>query len=201
MTVSAGTPRLRLTVAWYVLVLLLVAVSERPCAAGLAGTLGDLVGLVLIAATSLGRIWTSTFIAGLKDERLVTTGPYARCRNPLYALSLVGGFGVGLASGSVLLAGATLLVLLMLYLRAIVAEERFLAERHGEAFRRYCEEVPRLWPKLRPASAAPTSVELNVAIYAKAFRDAGSFILIFVLLQLVDVLRAQGWLPTLLKLW
>lgn len=200
MTVSASTPRLRLTLAWYLLVLLLVALSERPCGQGFAGALGDVAGLILIAAASLGRIWTSTFIAGLKDQHLVTTGPYARCRNPLYALSLVGGVGVGLATGSVVLTVATALVLLILYLRAISAEERYLSERHGEAFRRYCAEVPRLWPRA-PASSSAPSVEINVAVFAKAFRDAGSFILIFVVLQLLDVLRAQAWMPTLFSVW
>lgn len=200
MTVSASTPRLRITLFWYLLLLVAVAVSERPCAEGFFGALADLVGLVLIAAASLGRVWTSVFIAGLKDAQLVTTGPYSRCRNPLYALSLVGGTGVGLATGSMFLTVATVVLLLMLYLRAIIAEERYLAERHGEAFRQYCAEVPRLWPR-RAGRAYPTTVEVNVAVYAKAFRDAGSFVLLFVLLQLIDVLRAQGWLPTLTELW
>jgi len=200
MTASASTPRLRVTLCWYLLLLLAVAVSARPCADGFPGALGDLVALVLIAAASLGRVWTSVFIAGLKDAHLVTTGPYSRCRNPLYALSLVGGTGVGLATGSVTLTVATMVLLFVLYLRAILAEERYLAERHGDAFRQYCAEVPQLWPR-GATRAYPASVEVNVAVYAKAFRDAGSFILLFVLLQLIDVLRAQGWLPTLLTLW
>jgi protein-S-isoprenylcysteine O-methyltransferase Ste14 len=197
---SASTPRLRLTLVWYLLVLVLVALSERPLAHGLIGATSDVAGFVLIAAASLGRIWTSTFIAGLKDQHLVTSGPYARCRNPLYALSLVGGVGVGLASGSLILTAATLIVLLVLYLRAISVEERFLGERHGEAFRRYCAQVPRLWPRA-PVGATPPAVEVNVAVFAKAFRDAGSFLLIYAIVQLLDALRASGWLPTIVKLW
>lgn len=200
MTVSASTPRVRLTFAWYLVVILLVAVSHRPLSAGLAGAVVDLAGLVLMSGAALGRMWTSTFIAGQKDAQLVTAGPYAVCRNPLYALSIVGGVGVGLVTGSALLTLGSLVVLVVVSLRAIRAEERFLLARHDDAFRRYCSEVPRLFPNWQ-RYAPPPAVEVNVPVYAKAFRDAGSFILIFVLLQLADVLREAGFLPTLLTLW
>ncbi|NJO12725.1 MAG: hypothetical protein HC872_03805, partial [Gammaproteobacteria bacterium] len=71
---------------------------------------------------------------------------------------------------------------------------------HGDAFARYCAAVPRLLPTWRKA-ATPPSVEVNVAVYRKAFIDAASFMLIFVLLKLLDALHAAGRLPTLLELW
>lgn len=200
MTVSASTPRLRLTLAWYVIVILLVAVSHRPLAQGIAGSFADIAGLLLMSSAALGRIWTSTFIAGQKDAQLVTHGPYSICRNPLYALSIVGSAGVGLAAGSAVLTVATFALVLVVSLRAIGAEERFLLSRHDAAFRRYCTEVPRLLPAWK-RYAPPPVIEVNVLVYAKAFRDAGSFILIFVILQLVDALRAARLLPTLLTLW
>ena len=200
MTVSASTPRLRLTLAWYVALILLVALSGRPCACGWLGGLADVAGFVLVAVAALGRIWTSLFIAGLKDAQLVTSGPYAACRNPLYIFSLVGGIGIGLVTGSLVLTIATLMVLLALYLQAIRAEERFLADRHGEEFRRYCASVPRLVPSWQRA-VPPEKVEVNARVFAKAFIDAASFFLLFALLELADVLRAAGALPTLLTLW
>lgn len=200
MTVSASTPRLRLTVVWYLVVILLVAASSRPLSSGLGGAIADIAGLVLMSGAALGRIWTSAFIAGQKDAQLVTDGPYAICRNPLYALSIVGGLGVGLAAGSVVLTICTLALLVVVSLRAIGAEEKFLLSRYGDAFRRYCADVPRLMPAWQ-RYAPPATVEVNLPVYAKAFRDAGSFILIFVLLQLADVLRAAGLVPTLVTLW
>jgi len=200
MTTSASTPRLRLTLAWYVLLLALVATTSRPCAAGLLGALGDFAGLLLMTVAVLGRLWSSVFIAGYKDEHLVTVGPYAYSRNPLYAFSIIGGLGVGLASGSLLLAAATLVVLWSLYWRAILAEEKFLQKRHGEVFTRYCAQVPRLWPSFR-SSSTPASVNVNVAVYRKAFVDAASFVFIFALIQLLDAVRAAGLLPTLFNLW
>lgn len=200
MTVSASTPRLRLTLAWYLVLIALVALSYRPWSGGFAGAIADLAGLVLMAAAALGRIWTSAFIAGQKDTQLVTGGPYAKCRNPLYALSIVGDLGVGLAAGSVVLTICTLALLLVVSLRAIRAEEKFLLSRYGEAFRRYCADVPQLMPAWGRHSP-PATIAIDVPVYAKAFRDAGSFIVIFVLLQLVDVLRAAGVMPTLFRLW
>jgi protein-S-isoprenylcysteine O-methyltransferase Ste14 len=200
MTTSPSTPRLRLTLTWYVVVIVLVAVSNRPWSSGFIGALADLAGLLLMSGAALGRIWTSAFIAGQKDAQLVVNGPYAICRNPLYALSIVGGLGVGLTTGSLTLTIATLALLLGVSLRAIGAEEKFLLSRYGDEFRRYCADVPRLLPAWQ-RYAPPAAVSVNVPVYAKAFRDAGSFILIFVLLQLADVLRAAGLLPTLVTLW
>ncbi|HSD75053.1 MAG TPA: methyltransferase, partial [Steroidobacteraceae bacterium] len=103
MTTSISTARVRLTLAWYALVVLLIAVSERPWTHHWSGAAALVLGLLLMSCAALGRAWTSLFIAGHKDERLVTTGPYALCRHPLYALSLLGGLGVGLASRSVVI--------------------------------------------------------------------------------------------------
>ena len=95
MTSSPSTPRLRITLALFVVVLALVAVSERRWATGLAGEALHLAGLACIAGAALGRVWSSVFIAGYKDASLVRSGPYAALRHPLYALSLLAAVGVG----------------------------------------------------------------------------------------------------------
>ena len=41
-----------------------------------------IAGFLCVALACLGRIWCSVFIAGHKDEMLVTTGPYARLPSP-----------------------------------------------------------------------------------------------------------------------
>jgi hypothetical protein len=153
-----------------------------------------------MSGAALGRIWTSLFIAGLKDERLVTSGPYARCRHPLYALSLLGGLGVGLASRSVVILAITLALQALLHLRALRIEERNLLTRHGEAFRRYREEVPKLLPRA-PTDRGPDEVTVNARIYWKAFLDAGSFIALYAAILSAEALRAADRLPTLIVLW
>lgn len=200
MTTSVSTPRLRMTLAWYAIVLLLVAVSERPWSHHWSSDFASVAGLLLMAGAALGRVWTSAFIAGSKDERLVTLGPYSLCRHPLYAWSLVGGLGVGLASRSVVLLALTLILLAALHARAIRDEERLLGDRFPDAFRRYREEVPCLIPRtLR--SHEPLEVRLGAAVYWKAFLDAGSFIALYAAIAVLDGLHAAAVLPAWFVLW
>jgi len=194
MTTSASTPRLRITQGWYLIVLLLVAVSERPWSQHWSGDLASITGLLLMAGAAFGRVWASAFIAGYKDERLITAGPYSLCRHPLYAFSLLGGLGVGLASRSVVILGITMLLLGVLYIPAIRGEERMLSARHAEAFRRYRDEVPCLIPRTLK-SRAPPEVQLNVALYWKSFLDAGSFIALYAAIAVLDSLHAADVLP------
>lgn len=200
MTTSASTPRLRITHGWYVIVLLLIAVSERPWSHHWSGDVASAAGLLLMAGAALGRMWTSAFIAGHKDERLVTVGPYSLCRHPLYALSLLGGLGVGLASRSVVILFITLTLLALLHRHAIRLEEQMLRGRYGDEFRRYCDEVPSLIPRTL-TTRAPDELQLKVSLYRKAFLDAGSFVALYVLITALDGLRARQCLPSWLVLW
>jgi protein-S-isoprenylcysteine O-methyltransferase Ste14 len=200
MTRSASTPRLRLILLWYLLVIVLVAVSERPWTHHWSGEVARVLGLVLVAAGALGRIWCSAFIAGYKDEQLVTGGPYSLCRNPLYAWSMLAGIGIGLASGSVTLLAATVVVLAVLHLRAIRDEERALLERYGEAFRRYCAQVPRFLPR-RWRAEVPSNANVNFGVFRKSFLDAGSLFVLFAAISTCDVLRRTFHWPAALVLW
>ena len=106
MTESASTPRLRATFAIY-LALIAATPVVGPRKSRWAGVaVAGVAGFVCVALACLGRIWCSLFIAGHKDEVLVTTGPYAHCRHPLYSFSMVGALGLGLASKSPLLGAA-----------------------------------------------------------------------------------------------
>ena len=108
MTRSASTPRLRLTLLYFVALLVATALCapRHP-----PGALLQAAALLLVAGACLGRIWCSVFIAGRKDAAIVTHGPYALCRHPLYSLSFVGGIGLALATGSFTLVAATAIVL------------------------------------------------------------------------------------------
>jgi protein-S-isoprenylcysteine O-methyltransferase Ste14 len=105
-----------------------------------------------------GRAWAAgcagrhTREARIEAPQLVTGGPYRYVRNPIYLASVVLGFGmVGLIGDPVLL-GMHLGVCVLLYAGIVPAEERFLSERFGEEYSRYCEHVPRMWPRWTPWS-------------------------------------------------
>jgi protein-S-isoprenylcysteine O-methyltransferase Ste14 len=199
MTTSASTPRLRLTLLWYLGLLATVAVSRPAMLSAPATVVIDMLALLLVGVAVLGRIWCSVYIAGRKDEHLVIDGPYSTCRHPLYTLSLAGGAGLGLATHSMLLTGATLLVLGVLFARAAVAEEAFLAQRHGEAFHAYARTTRRFWPRFA-RQAMPERLLIQPRVLWKAFVDAGAFVLLYALVVAARQAQALQGLPTLFDL-
>jgi protein-S-isoprenylcysteine O-methyltransferase Ste14 len=199
MTTSRSTPRLRLTALLLAAVLLLVAVAEKPLSTGAAAALLPWLGFVLVVLAALGRVWASSFIAGRKDRDLVTAGPYARCRNPLYAFSWLAMVGIGFASRSISLTITLAIVFAWLYARAARHEETFLAETHGAAFRRYAATTPAFLPRAT-APVLPGTWTIHPAVFAKAFVDAASLLGFFALVRIADLAQQAGWLPTLLRL-
>ncbi len=199
MTTSRSTPRLRLTATVLAGLLLLVATTERRWTQGLAGQLLQLGGFACVACAALGRIWTSLFIAGFKDQRVVRSGPYSRLRHPLYALSLLAMLGVGLTSRSLAIAVALPVLSAALYLRAARAEDLHLAAIHPAEFEQYRRAVPAFVPG-GPGEPLPDSLEIRPRVFRKAFLDAGSLLGYWGLLQIADLLQQSGITPTLLSI-
>jgi len=106
-------------------------------------------GLVLLAGA-----WRVLFEAQ-RTGKLAVVGPYRYVRHPQYAGFIVIMIGF-------LFQWPTLLTLLMfpilvaLYVRLAHKEEREVAEHFGEVWRRYAEETPRWFPRIRSRPHAPT---------------------------------------------
>lgn len=189
MTDSASTPRLRATFAIYVaLVAATAIVGPRTIPPGIDYFCGAL-GFVCVALACLGRIWTSVFIAGHKDVELVTHGPYALCRHPLYACSILGALGLGLTTRSALLALAVVVLIAALLVYAAAGEEQFLADEFPERFREYTLATPNKWWPRRGAMPLPLHLDVHPAVYWKSFLDAGSFFLLYLLVALATEYR------------
>jgi len=183
-----------------VLVIGLVACSERPLLTGAWSPVAAGIGFALVVFAALGRAWTSLFIAGYKDTRLVRTGPYAACRHPLYALSLLGMAGLGVGTRSLTLTAALLVVAWALHRRAMADEDALLEATHGEAARAYRAAVPALWPRWSGYDV-PASLEIRPPVVWKAFLDAATLLLGFALVDIAHLLQAAGVTPSLLRLW
>ena len=116
---------------------------------GLAGVLLAWLGAALSvwAKLTLGRWFSASF--GVKPEHeLITTGPYALVRHPMYTSLVTLGVGLGLAFDSVLTVGMALLYLVPFALHTYI-EEQIFAKHFGEAWREYAARVPRLVPGWR----------------------------------------------------
>ena len=188
MTESPSTPRLRATFAIYVaLIIATVIVGPRQVPPWLYYSL-SIAGFVCVTLACLGRIWCSVFIAGHKDSDLVTQGPYSLCRHPLYAFSLLGALGLGLTTRSPLLCVLVVGLIAALVIYAASCEEQFLAEEFPERFKAYVLDTPNMWwPRGR--QVLPEKLDVRPAVFWKAFLDAGSFFLLWLLVILAAEIR------------
>lgn len=94
-------------------------------------------GLALWITTHMG--WRNAF-----GERkgLITSGPFALSRNPVYVVTLVGLCGWALLIGSPLVSGL-LIAWGLLYIAAPFLEEPWLEREYGEAYQAYKTKVRR----------------------------------------------------------
>ncbi|MEG1824375.1 MAG: isoprenylcysteine carboxylmethyltransferase family protein [Cloacibacillus sp.] len=110
-------------------------------------------GIILVLLGQLLRFWAAGFIPKYRTETigapvLITWGPYAYVRNPLYAGNALMGLGWSLmvSWGWV---GAFAAAFFLLYsLIVIPAEESFLGEKFGSSYTEYKSKVPALFPIL-----------------------------------------------------
>jgi protein-S-isoprenylcysteine O-methyltransferase Ste14 len=118
----------------------------------------DVLGIGIPFLGGFLRVWAASHRgrwASLYDGEvalLITTGPYAYIRHPLYIANLLIGAGFIFLSGAFPLALILLSFCAFYHLLLIPAEEDFLKERFGKEFDLYCETVPRYLP-IRMASA------------------------------------------------
>jgi protein-S-isoprenylcysteine O-methyltransferase Ste14 len=155
MTVARFLERRRTLATGLMPVALLVAAWLTP---GLRPRVAWLVaGTAVVAAGEVIRVWAAGHHP--KHDALITSGPYAHTRNPLYLGSAVMGVGFCLLSqlwwSWLLVAG----VLVAFYLPTVNEEERHLAKVFGDAYQRYIAQVPRFAPRLRAHCAGDDAGE------------------------------------------
>lgn len=105
------------------------------------------IGVTFYAQVAMGTSWRIGVDEAERTE-LVTTGPFALVRNPIFAAMLPTGLGLALLVPSeVAFAGfAGLAVALELQVR--VVEEPYLRRTHGAAYADYAARVGRFFPGL-----------------------------------------------------
>lgn len=104
--------------------------------------LGDL--LIMVAMWMVFRVFKensfgSATVEGAKDQRVISTGPYAVVRNPMYASAAVYFIGMSLALGSYWGLIASVVTILGLVWR-LFDEEKFLA-KNLPGYAEYCAKV------------------------------------------------------------
>jgi len=108
-------------------------------------------GLVLVFLGQTIRFWAAGSIEGYRSERvnakvLVTWGPFAIVRNPLYLGNGLIGLGWSLLSGPLAIPVFLCSFLVLYGFLIIPHEESFLKKQFGKAYLDYMATTPRLIP-------------------------------------------------------
>jgi protein-S-isoprenylcysteine O-methyltransferase Ste14 len=104
-------------------------------------------GFILLAAA-----W-KVLHAAQRERRLASTGPYARIRHPQYAgfVLIMTGF---LLQWPTLVTLAMYPILVFMYVRLALREEREARAQFGADYERYAARTPRFFPRLGATAAA-----------------------------------------------
>jgi protein-S-isoprenylcysteine O-methyltransferase Ste14 len=124
-------------------------------AVDVAGLVLAVVGILatLVAQNAMGNSWRIG-VDQQETTTLVTGGPFALVRNPVFTTMTTAGLGLVLLAPNIigLLGLATLVAAIQLQVR--VVEEPYLLATHGTAYRDYAARVGRFLPGLGLLPAA-----------------------------------------------
>ena len=130
-----------------------------------------IIGLLVTMSGQLIRgltIGLAYIIRGGKEgkvyaEKLVTTGIFNHCRNPLYVGNILMLLGVGILSNSLLYVAVIMPLFLVIYQAIVLADENFLRSKFGESFDNYCSRVNRWIPSVKGIGATFGSMQFKAA--------------------------------------
>ena len=105
------------------------------------------MGLPVVILGELIRVWSAGYLSKLSS--LVTAGPFALCRNPLYVGSFLISVGYFFMCNRLDAWIAGVALFWLFHGGAVIYEERLLRDAFGDDFAGYCKVVPRFLPRLR----------------------------------------------------
>ncbi len=166
--------------------MLIYSAEPQPTGAGI-GLLIILLGewVRLSALRSIGAP-SRTRTAGAPN--LITWGMYAHVRNPLYVGNFLIYIGLVVLGGGPwlpLLLALTVAYFIFQYALIIRLEESVLAEKFGEPYSAYCQEVPRVIPRLGSGSYRKADIVRRPWLKTIKIEKSSLFSLSVIILALV----------------
>jgi protein-S-isoprenylcysteine O-methyltransferase Ste14 len=166
-----ATPLWLRSVSYYTLFALVVygalpaaglAVGARLRLPGLLPVPWNLVGIAPVTLGVAGALWClaifyrrgrGTAVPYDPPHRLITSGPYAYCRNPMVASNVLALLGLALIQRSWVLLAVVLVGGRLLHVYHRTVEEPALVRRFGSQYERYRRRTP-MWIPRRPSPGA-----------------------------------------------
>lgn len=162
-----------------------LVVFGRPTRSSIAKGVPIAVAGELLRCWAVGYTGTTTRADRVTAPELVTAGPYAHVRNPLYvgnfitaagfALAFTGGLG---KTKRAALAALGLGTMLAVYATIVPHEEAFLARTFGDDYADYQARVPALGWRLQPAQFSRGTYDPSAILEAetKTFATFGAML-------------------------
>ena len=151
------------------------AMAKRPYVSAAHELHADAAVVVLMLACWAVRIWGSSYLRpstvwspNSRTDSLITSGPFAYSRNPLYLgnVLMALGFGMLAPSWGWLIINVLNIAFVVMLIRW---EERGMRARYGERFAEYCARVPQLFPRLTPGVHSGGDASLLEGFRAEIF--------------------------------
>ena len=115
--------------------------------------LGVAVRMAVVGVTPANTSGRNT--RSQKADQLNTAGAYSVCRNPLYVGNYLIWLGIVAVPHHAWLIATFTLTFWLYYERIIAAEEDYLEDKFGDAYRRFAASTPCVLPRLTGWAAAP----------------------------------------------
>lgn len=151
-------------------------------------------GIVILSGEFL-RLWGVTYAGSLtrtttsvKANELITSGPFAHVRNPLYIGNILIYVGFGILSMALFpyLPIIALAWFIFQYTLIIDIEQEFLESKFGQIYEEYKENVPKIIPRLLPYKTYITqNIEPDFKKGFKSERRTMQAILVIALIALI----------------
>jgi protein-S-isoprenylcysteine O-methyltransferase Ste14 len=150
---------------------------------GSARMIFDLAGLSLFFSGYFFRTAARGYKAELNSDgkTLVTKGPYAMTRNPMYLGTLCIGLGIILLIFQWWVAAVFLIIYLSIYIPQIKKEEKKLDDFFPEVFKNYCRMTPRFFPGIKTLGQPDSKIKFKFSWAGKelsSFLAASLFIIV-----------------------
>jgi protein-S-isoprenylcysteine O-methyltransferase Ste14 len=142
------------------------------------------------------RIWAVGFSGittrsnKIEAPELVTSGPYAHVRNPIYVGNFISWMGFCIAStgsaplwATFIIYGITIFSNILIYGTIIPLEEEFLENKFGEVYRKYKKAVPSVIPTLKSYNRQQGTYK----IHAIRTHEIQTILMLFIVASLIII--------------
>ena len=159
-----------------------------------------IIGIIILGIGELIRLWGISYAGEetrntkrLKANYLVTQGPFAFVRNPLYIGNMLIYLGFGIFSNALFpyLQIITMVWFIFQYTLIVLIEEDFLEHRFGIDYQIYKESVPRFIPRIlryEPRTSEKQTPSLSVALRSE-YRTFQAFLSIGIISILIYFIK------------